>query len=285
MSREKQLIEWTHEKLGGPPTEESMVRQLKEIGVNEGMLLLVHSAMSTIGWVPGGAVAVIRALQRAVGPEGTLVMPTHTGNLSEPSRWQNPPAPESWWQTIREQTPAFDPQAAPVYGMGVIPETFRKMSDVKRSSHPHVSFAAWGRLADEVLRGHGEDATRLGEALGEESPIGRVYAHDGSVLLVGVGYDSNTSLHLAEYRADYRGKKQEENCAPVLVHGVRQWVCYTDIEYDTDDFERIGADFEREAQDRGDVAVGRIGLAESRLIRQRKLVDFATEWMERNRGR
>jgi aminoglycoside 3-N-acetyltransferase len=169
--------------------------------------------------------------------------------------------------------------------MGVIPETFRKMSDVKRSSHPHVSFAAWGRLADEVLRGHGEDATRLGEALGEESPIGRVYAHDGSVLLVGVGYDSNTSLHLAEYRADYRGKKQEENCAPVLVHGVRQWVCYTDIEYDTDDFERIGADFEREAQDRGDVAVGRIGLAESRLIRQRKLVDFATEWMERNRGR
>ncbi|TLS49476.1 AAC(3) family N-acetyltransferase [Paenibacillus antri] len=281
MSRERELIERTHQALGRPVTRSSLVEDFRRLGVEEGMTLLVHSAMSTVGWVAGGAQAVIEALQGAVGETGTLVMPTHTGNLSDPSRWQNPPAPESWWEAIRAETPAFDPDVTPVYGMGVIPETFRRMPGVRRSRHPQLSFAAWGSKAEAVLAGHGEDPDRLAEPLGDASPIGRVYELGGYVLLLGVGYENNTSLHLAEYRAKY-GPKAVETCqAPVLANGERRWVRYVDLAFDTDDFPRIGAEFELDA---GLVRIGRAGMAPARLMPQRPLVDYATSWMERHRG-
>ena len=53
-------------------------------------------------------------------------MPTHTGDNSEPSNWENPPVPESWWDVIRAEMPVFDPKLTPTRGMGIIPETFRK---------------------------------------------------------------------------------------------------------------------------------------------------------------
>ncbi|WP_274361842.1 aminoglycoside N(3)-acetyltransferase [Paenibacillus thermotolerans] len=265
------------------PTVSSLVRELKELGVREGMTLLVHSSLYSIGWVPGGAVAVIHALQRAVGDSGTLVMPTHTGNLSDPARWQNPPAPESWWERIREEMPAFDKTETPVYGMGTIPETFRRMDGVKRSAHPHMSFAAWGKHADDIVRGHGENPAALDYGLGENSPLARVYDLDGRVLLIGVGHDSNTSLHLCEYRADYEGKSKEVQRAPVIAEGVRKWVQYNELEFDTDDFEALGADFERERPHSGDAAAGKLGMAETRLLRQRALVDYGTGWIARNR--
>jgi len=281
MSRERQLIERTHEALGRPVTRSSLVDDFKKLGVEEGMTLIVHSALSAVGWVAGGAQAVVEALQQAVGEAGTLVMPTHTGSLSDPSHWRNPPAPESWWDAIRAEMPAFDPDVTPTYGMGVVPETFRRMKGVRRSRHPHLSFAAWGANAEAVLAGHGEDPNRLAEPLGEASPIGRVYELGGHVLLLGVGYENNTSLHLAEYRAKYGPKPVDACMAPVVLDGERRWVRYVDLEFDSGDFARIGADFEL---DGGLTRVGRAGMATARLMPQRPLVDYATGWMERHRG-
>ncbi|HZG77162.1 MAG TPA: AAC(3) family N-acetyltransferase [Paenibacillus sp.] len=280
MSRERQLIERTHEALGRPVTRSYLLEQFKALGVEEGMTLIVHSALSTIGWVVGGAQAVVEALQLALGRSGTLVMPTHSGSLSDPSHWRNPPAPESWWEAIREEMPVFDPALTPVWGMGVVPETFRRMPGVVRSRHPHLSFAAWGAGAERVLAGHG-DPERLTEALGDESPIGRVYEIGGHVLLLGVGYDNNTSMHLSEYRAKYGPKPVDTLGAPVLVDGERRWVQYVDIELDSEDFPRIGAEFEL---DSGLVRVGPVGMSTARLMPQRPLVDYAMLWMERHRG-
>jgi len=281
MSRERQLIERTHEALGRPVTRSYLLEQFKALGVEEGMTLIVHSALSTVGWVAGGAQAVVEALQLALGRSGTLVMPTHSANLSDPSHWRNPPAPESWWTPIREETPPFDPDLTPVWGMGILPETFRRMPGVRRSRHPHVSFAAWGAGAERVLAGHGEHPERLTEALGDESPIGRVYELGGHVLLLGVGYDNNTSMHLSEYRAKYGPKPVDTLGAPVLVDGERRWVQYVDIELDSEDFPRIGAEFEL---DSGLVRVGPVGMSTARLMPQRPLVDYAMLWMERHRG-
>jgi len=281
MSRERELIERTHEALGRPVTASNLAADLRALGVEEGMTLIVHTAMSAIGWVAGGAQAVVLALQRAVGESGTLVMPTHTGSRTDPSHWRNPPAPESWWEAIREEMPPFDPTLTPVYLMGDVPETFRRMPGVRRSRHPHLSFAAWGRQAEAVLAGHGDDPERLGEALGDGSPIGRVYDLDGHVLLLGVGHINNTSLHLAEYRAKYGPKPVDNQAAPVLVDGRKRWAAYVDLEFDSDDFPAIGAGFEL---DTGLARVGKAGLATARLMPQRPLVDYATNWMERHRG-
>jgi Aminoglycoside N3''-acetyltransferase len=262
-----------------PVTEGSLVMDLRQLGVTRGDTLIVHCSLSSIGWACGGATALIRALQRAVSPQGCLVMPAHSSDLSDPALWQHPPVPEGWWPIIRESMPAFDRRRTQTRGIGVVPELFRTWPGVSRSRHPELSFCAWGRGKGRITRyprrGQGFD-----DALGERSPLGALYAANGKALLIGVGYDRNTSLHLAEYRASFASKKRESCGAPVTIRGRRRWVEYSDIEYETADFPAIGSAFEAS----GGARTGAIGAAPSRLMAIRDLVDFAASWMERNRS-
>src|SRR5215472_10138913 len=97
MSTEATIVQATQT----PRTRASLAAELYALGIRPNMTLLVHSSLRALGWVCGGPVAVVQALTDALAPEGTLVMPTHTPGNSEPSRWQHPPVPSAWWQTIR----------------------------------------------------------------------------------------------------------------------------------------------------------------------------------------
>ena len=258
-------------------TVDSLQTDFKALGIKTGMVLLVHSSLSAMGWVCGGAVAVIIALQKVLGETGTLVMPTHSTDLSDPRQWENPPVPESWWQTIRETMPAYDPDLTPTRSMGKIVETFRKQKGVVRSAHPQSSFCASGPQASYIIDNHA-----LAFGMGENSPLARIYDVDGFILLLGVGHSRNTSIHLAEYRADFPTKQVVEEGAPILQVASRTWTTFEDIDVDDSDFEHIGADFLR--SDAGEVVrCGKVGIANCQLMPQRPIVDFAVDWLEKNR--
>jgi len=202
-------------------------------------------------------------------------MPTHTPGHSDPANWENPPVPESWYETIRETMPPYRPEVTPSWGVGAIPECFRSYPGVERSEHPTLSFAAWGTDARAVTEDH-----PLTPRLGADSPLEGVYDRDGSVLFLGTDHGTNTSLHLAEGRADLDTETRRYG-TPMLVDGEREWVTFEDSPIDSDDFPECGAAFERERPD--GFATETVGVADAKLVEQRPLVDFGVGWLETNR--
>lgn len=253
-----------------------LTESLSALGVHSGSVLLVHASMSALGWICGGSVAVIQGLLEAVGSEGTLVMPTFTTGLTDPKNWQNPPVPEGWKDTICAEMSAFDSLRTPTREMGQIAVTFRSWPGVLRSVHLHCSFSAWGTHTKPIIDGH-----ELDNGLGEGSPLTRIYELEGHVLLLGVGHANNTSLHLAEYRADYSGKQDEMNGAPILVDGRREWVVVRDLVLDVDDSPQIG---EWLMEETDFIQTGHVGEGRALLMPQRPTVDDAVAWMETKRG-
>ena len=258
-----------------PATRTSIATELRTLGIEPGMTLMVHSSLSRLGFVAGGAHAVVLALLDAVGTDGTLMMPTLSGHLSDPAAWENPPVPESWWQTIRDETPAYDPNLTPTREMGAIVDCFRGLPGVQRSAHPTASMAALGPKATELLHPHD-----LAWALGEDSPLARLYAMNGHILLLGVTHANNTSLHLAEYRSPPPdGPPVVRRSAPVLHEGERRWVTYDDLEDDDGDFGPLGEAFAAT----GHETQGPVGAGVGRLMRARDVVDFGVDWLQEHR--
>jgi aminoglycoside 3-N-acetyltransferase len=256
-------------------TVASLADEFATCGLAPGQTVVVHSSMSKIGGsIVGGAEAVIHALLKVLTPDGTLMMPTNTTENTDPANWRNPPVPESFWPVIHANAPAYDPTTTPTRMMGRIPELFRTWPGVRRSGHPIGSFAAWGKHADYLTNDH-----RLLDEFGATSPIGRLYELDGYVLLLGVGHANNTSLHLAEYRAKWPSKRMIAEGTAMYVDGVRQWVKFETLELIPDDFNDMGDSYEAEYH----IPRGKVGNAEVRFMKQRPLIDYAVQWMEKNR--
>lgn len=250
-------------------TRATVTEQLRDLGVQPGETLLVHSSLSRLGWVCGGAVAVVQGLRDAVGPDGTIVVPTQSGDLSDPALWANPPVPEEWWERIRATMPAYDPLITPSRGVGVIPETVRTWPGALRSAHPQTSFAAIGSRAAEIVDGHAPDCR-----LGESSPLARLEELHARVLLLGVGYDTCTSFHLAEYRIP-------SPLVRVGRPGADGWETVTEVSITSDRFDELGHDFERDRP----VVRGRVGAADVRLFPVADAVGYAERWLALHRSR
>jgi aminoglycoside 3-N-acetyltransferase len=268
---EDEVIAGTHE----PITLMTLVTHLAACGLGAGQTVLVHTRLSALGWVVGGAQTVIQALLQVLGSRGTVMMPTQTWKNLYPSSGVHGHVPEAWWPTIRAHWPAYDPATTPSIGMGVVAELFRTWPGAQRSHHPVRSFTALGPQAERLIATHA-----LEDPFGETSPIGQLYALDGFTLLLGTDHSRNTSLHLAEHRADYPRKRRLQESSAILVEGIRQWVTYSSPLLESSDFATLGAAYEATHQ----LTPAFVGQAPARFLRQRQLVDWAVTWIEQHRA-
>lgn len=181
-------------------TQQDIEQGLCRLGLKPGDKVLVHSALSSFGYVDGGADAVIDALLAVVGAAGTVLVPTLTG--SEALSPENPPV--------------FDPAQTPCW-TGRIPETFRQRAAAMRSLHPTHSVAAIGADAQTLTGSHLDSISPCDE----RSPYGRLaLLGDAYILLIGVTHESNTTLHHIEELAgvDYHLQAQLAR-AEIVIEG------------------------------------------------------------------
>jgi aminoglycoside N3'-acetyltransferase len=224
-----------------------IVNQLRTLGVKSGGVLLVHTSFRAVRPVESGPPGLIDALVESVGSGGTLVMPSWTGS----------------------DDVVFEPNATPASAdLGVVADMFWRMPGVHRSAHP-FAFAALGRCARVVT----SDPLPLPPHI-PRSPIGRVHDLDGQVLLLGVGHDTNTTLHLAERLAGvpYGVPK---HCT-VEADGRDLRVDYRENDHCCQRF-ALADDWLR---DRRLQSEGPVGHAHARLFRARDLVSIAVEQLK-----
>ena len=235
---------------------------------------MVHTSLGSLGFVCGGPQIIIEALLEGVGEEGTIMMPTQSWKNLDPEMGVHWEEPKEWWQIIRDNWPAYDKDITPTNTMGAVAEMFRKWPGAIRSDHPARSVAAWGKNAKYLTENHD-----LSNIFGEGSPVAKLYELDGYVLQIGVGYDKNTSIHLADARAEYPGKHMETDSSAIMENGHRVWKTYETLYVDGEDFVDIGKAFEQECQ----VTKVQLGNGIITMMRQRDIVDFAVKWIEKNR--
>lgn len=225
-------------------TRAEIVRQLAALGVERGGLLLVHTAFSQVAPVEGGPPGLIAALLAALGPRGTLVMPSMCDDDDVP----------------------FDRASAACRALGVVADSFWRMPGVLRSDNPHA-FAAHGALAAGITAPHPVDVPH-----GLDSPPGRVFELDGQILLLGVGHDSDTSVHVAEFLAGVRYRLPKY--ATVMEAGRPRRYEYGETDHCCERFALLD-DWLGARQRRGTV-----GRAQARLARSRDLVAAALEHLQ-----
>ncbi|SLM86154.1 MULTISPECIES: AAC(3) family N-acetyltransferase [Vagococcus] len=257
-------------------TKEKIVKTLEEIGVVKGDLIIVHTSLSSFGRVvSGGAQTIIESLLEAIGSEGTIVMPTQSWKNLDPETGVHGEVSKEDAEVIRQTWPAYNKNITPTNTMGSVAEMFRLYPGSHRSDHPARSFAANGKLAEYIISNHD-----LSDIFGATSPLNKLYNKQAKILLIGVDYDKNTSIHLADELADYPSKHTETHFSSILENGKRVWKKYETLYVDGEDFGKIGEEFEIKYP----VNSMKLGESTLRLMSQRNLVDFSVEWIEANRG-
>jgi len=164
-------------------TRDDIAAGLRALGLAPGDMVQVHSSLSSFGYVEGGAKAVVDALLDAIGPEGTLMVPTFNHMCRE---------------AFDDSSEIFDPKTTRSVN-GAITEEVRQRPEASRSLHPTHPYAAIGPRAEWLTSEHLDLKT-----FDERSPLGKLTSSGGKILMLGVGMNTCTAAHIAETRAGVR---------------------------------------------------------------------------------
>jgi len=251
-------------------TEDQLAQGLEDLGLPRGAALLAHVSTRAVGEIEGGPAAVLEAIRRAIGPEGTLIVPAFTPQFLDPAEGECAPESAEEIERAREQIGRFDTAATPADETAVggpFAELVRRLPDARRSDHPVYSFAAVGPLAERITAN-----APFHYPFGSDSPLAHLYSQDGWVVLVGAGQQDNPALRLAEIWAD----------APYIHRTARvkapdgKWVQMQGAAGCSEGFTRIDPVL-RQARI---LRRGRVGDAQASLMRIRETVSMAVAMLQ-----
>ncbi len=265
-----------------PITRSRLIADLTTLGVQPGSVLMLHTRLSSLGFVIGGADTVVAALLELLGPGATLVAMTG---------WEHDAFDFDEWTPARQEAyrsdpPAFDPDVSEARGdYGRLPERIRTWPGARNSTHPEARFSAIGHRAGWITAGQ-----PMNYPQGPGSPLAKLVEARGYVLMLGAPLETITLLHHAEDIAHVPNKKIVRYSCPVKTPSGVQWVEIEDIDTslgafpyrevtgDRDAFEVIA----EEALAAGIGVRGPVGESTSHLFPAPELVGFATSWVERH---
>lgn len=234
--------------------KEDILKGIKELNISKSGIIMIHSSLSSIGYVVGGADTIIDTFLNYLFPKGTLVMPALCQKDKE-KRFEN-------WDIKRSPS-----------DVGRVTEVFRKRKGVLRSDHPTHSVAAYGPKARELISDHSQAKGRpspWGEAaFGKGSPWERLYLWDAYYLFLGVTLKVNTMGHFSQSlfiegilkKVGKIGKRKE------MEKEVQRWL--KPGIWPSFNFEQM----EEVLKSQGLIKYGKIGKATVRLLRARSMVD------------
>lgn len=222
---------------------------LRGLGLESGSRVVVHSSLSSLGRIEGGAGTVVDALLDAVGPDGMVAAPTFT-------RYDEP----------------YDPDGSPST-TGAVTEALRRRDGAVRSPHPTKSIAAIGPGADALVADHAP-----ANSLGPESPLHRLLERDGRVLLLGVDHTANSAIHVAERLANVPYRDQTARTETAIDGSIES------VEVNRVHCSRGFEVVRPLAEHAGIVARGGIGRANARLLDGRTLLLVVVELLEADPG-
>jgi len=244
-------------------TRQTLLADLRALGLALGDVVLLHSSLRSLGWVEGGAETVVDAFLEAVGPEGLLAVPTLTATF----------APGCIYPDLVVH--AFDPKETPSR-VGLITETLRRRPGAFRSAHPTHSMAALGRRAEELVQGHDRTST-----FGKEGPYRRYVDWGAKLVFLGVSMRCNTTLHAIEDWLDLP-YLQPERAMVRGENGRAQEVTVLRCPMGHRDFYRPDSKVERLLTRAGLVHRGRVAAAETVWLPAREMVQVVAEEISRH---
>jgi len=175
-----------HKKKHSVITKEKIKSDLLSAGIKRGDLLMVHSSMSSIGYLENGPAGFVDACLEVLGKEGTLVMPAFAHN--------------TFSKIYLDTDPVFDILKSPSKA-GAITEELRKRANSLRSFHPTDAVTAHGPLAEYLVKDHFGQITPYNNM----SPYFRIAEKKGKILNIGIPLSiSCTNLHTLEDAVDFK---------------------------------------------------------------------------------
>jgi aminoglycoside 3-N-acetyltransferase len=230
-------------------TQQTLVDDLRRLGLNSGDGVVVHSSLRAIGAIEDGPRTLVSAFLDVLGPEGLLVVPTF-----------------SYFASV------FDPAVEPSL-TGGLTEIVRAWPGAVRSHHPSHSVTALGARASEFCAGH-----QLVGGLSAGSPLDRLADDGGWVMLIAVGHNRNSTVHTGECHApapylDLPIRFGQPATAVLRVDGVESTIDLKEIPGCSTGFGAIEGALRR----KGAIRDGMLGRANVQLMRGADVIATAAE--------